>query len=1256
MANQYYLDALEPAVFQRLVNALLVLRYGEGVRLLPLRGKDGGRDAETPPGSSYFSVSIPPSRNGIDRGPIKPGRYLFQAKHHRMTERPPATVRSEVLQEFSEELTLNVLPRSNTEGVDFFFLITNVPSSREAFDKVDDRRRESLQAKRELHADILWCEHLTAWLDQGVTVWPAFPEIFAGGVVPYLGKVASEDPGGLPRSIRLAIKTQYTRDSVIRFRQVNLEQRLSRLFVDLDASTNDVRSRFLHRDQILIERSDLGFREPSLESDLPEPAFLDGRSEAGALAFLTSKRSRRLSRIILEGGPGQGKSTLTQMLTQVYRSLIIDPASEYKAHTYRIDEARLPIRIELRLFAEWLGTSDRSVEQYIAELFSKDSGGAQVTVEDVHTLTQKQSLLLIFDGLDEVGSDSLRDEVVAKIAAAVSRFETDAQADLRVIVTSRPPAIAGRLDALSGFTRMHLLPLNERKVDLYVDRWTQVQCSDSGDRERVKTSFEKRKAEDHVAALAKNPMQLSVLLHFIRLKGEAFPDRRAELYREYFKTVIDRDVEKNQDLLRNRADIETLHEVIAFTIHSNAEGNNTAARLKRRQLVDLIRSWFESEGRPSDLADHLFKIGEERLGLIVALSGEGENTDYGFEIQPVREYFTAAFINDKCEGNAHDLFQLMIRRPFWKEVARFLAGLRRANERADLLSRARGLDEDVDDGWRSDGALITYQLLQEGVLTSPGHVHRDALAFVLSTLDPRSTKARFIPQECVRSLPSLIRSCDSDRPRQILREYLFASREKKDYGYLRELWSTCYRSLDRGFLFQEMCAYHADYDIEASIKLLWPSFVQQSYASELDEANQLLHVPPEILAKYWYEAGTRDREIRELNSTPAVHGLLLEQFAFKGLKYSDPWKPGSSPFAVWQLCSWLYEAASTLRDRSASSSLPAEVDVSGLRREHAALVTEIISLLTQVALAPHPQKQRKVASLASRLADLVREDGVPGLIASRCATTLIAYAEGPSRVMYQGQAIWMQERHDGFPRRSETWAHLKRALLPLYSAAVPEQTDRIGRSNAYRLFSEGFSQDLQSDVFVDGELKPILSLLTPQFHLGTEGTRSWVERVPVQQFWLQRFLSKENVDDILRIVSVYNLEWFGTILPLKPNQVATVSLAVRQRTNSPLLASAVFALTGAKIWGKFKEQTLPKILATDSPIRGHAALLFVGSRYPGEQTPRALLGSARAILDGRLQTHYSVKTAAAKFAIENIPIILAPLRETGSLPPLGRPV
>jgi hypothetical protein len=110
MPAQYYFEELEPVQFQRLFNALLILRYGEGIRLLPLRGADGGRDAETAPGSSYFSVSIPEGLNdGKNMNSINAGRYLFQVKHHRMTERPPATTRSTVLQEFTDELRENAI-------------------------------------------------------------------------------------------------------------------------------------------------------------------------------------------------------------------------------------------------------------------------------------------------------------------------------------------------------------------------------------------------------------------------------------------------------------------------------------------------------------------------------------------------------------------------------------------------------------------------------------------------------------------------------------------------------------------------------------------------------------------------------------------------------------------------------------------------------------------------------------------------------------------------------------------------------------------------------------------------------------------------------------------------------------------------------------------------------------------------------------------------------------------------------------------
>lgn len=415
MAVQYYLDQLEPATFQKLINALLIARYGEGIRLLPLRGKDGGRDAETAIGSHFFGVNLRDGDQQLDRT-IRPGRYLFQVKHHRLSDRPPTTVRGAVVQDFSMELSSNVLTRSQDDPIDYFFLITNVPSSRDAVQRVDEKRSTLLKLRSGLHADVLWQEHVNAWLDQTASVWNAFPEIFAGSVVPYLGRVASESDKGPSHSVRLALQTQYKRDDTIRFQQIGVEQRLPRLFVDLDATPLDFNFR-VYDHNAAPQISLFGESDTDHLISRRSRYYYHYGTEQGALDLLLSEGSKKLSRIILEGGPGQGKSTITQMLAQICRSLIVNPAGDYKGFARRSKGVRLPVRIELRLFAEWLGTTERSVEQYAAEVFTKDAGGAAVTVEDFQAMASKQPIVLIFDGLDEVGSDELRDSVVFQIVA-----------------------------------------------------------------------------------------------------------------------------------------------------------------------------------------------------------------------------------------------------------------------------------------------------------------------------------------------------------------------------------------------------------------------------------------------------------------------------------------------------------------------------------------------------------------------------------------------------------------------------------------------------------------------------------------------------------------------------------------------------------------------------------------------------------------------------------------------------------------------
>jgi predicted NACHT family NTPase len=409
------------------------------------------------------------------------------------------------------------LNRSDEEKVNYFFLITNVPSSKKSILAVDQKRRELLKDHPNLHADIWWQEALIALLDQTPALWSSFPEMFAGNKVPFLADVVNKSSGGLSRAIRVAIGAQYQRDSLVKFKQIELEKSLTKLFVDLDVDL-----RFLDGEEaqaLAIENlnRNAGFIPEAFEIDryYYSYGYLHHAQLVSALGMLLSESSASIRKILLEGGPGQGKSTITQMMTQIYRSEVLlrddlNPEERWF--------------MELRHFAEWLGDHrEASVEEYLAWLLQKDSGGSQVIVDDIHSMVEHSPVLLIFDGLDEVGSADLRDQVLVRIVECVDRFETTLHSDLKVVVTTRPPAIAGRREQLGHFRRFPIAPMEKLVVNSYLDRWLSVQVHDQSDRTDVRTSFERRRNETHVAALAKNPMQLSVLLHFIRLKGEAFP-------------------------------------------------------------------------------------------------------------------------------------------------------------------------------------------------------------------------------------------------------------------------------------------------------------------------------------------------------------------------------------------------------------------------------------------------------------------------------------------------------------------------------------------------------------------------------------------------------------------------------------------------------------------------------------------------------------------------------------------------------------
>jgi predicted NACHT family NTPase len=206
--------------------------------------------------------------------------------------------------------------------------------------------------------------------------------------------------------------------------------------------------------------------------------------------------------ILLQGGPGQGKSTLTQLMAQIYRAAFLNRELETEDRWPRPAIRRLPIRVELKRFAEAATeNTEMPLEEFIAAQIREDAGGGSFSVSTFHRIVEHGYVVLLLDGLDEVGSEEMRDRVIDSCLSTIERLRGGLQCDIKVVLTTRPPAISGRRRKLRGFTDCQLLPMDRAEVDDFLKRWTDVQMPDEEERVRVKRSFESRREEAHVNAL-----------------------------------------------------------------------------------------------------------------------------------------------------------------------------------------------------------------------------------------------------------------------------------------------------------------------------------------------------------------------------------------------------------------------------------------------------------------------------------------------------------------------------------------------------------------------------------------------------------------------------------------------------------------------------------------------------------------------------------------------------------------------------------
>lgn len=735
----YELTRLDPDTFEHMANQLAARVLGTGATGFG-PGADGGRDG-------WFEGEAPyPSE--VDRWN---GTWYIQSKFHspHLSKNPQQWLQNEV----AKELDAFQRADSGRAWPDNWIIVTNVDPSANPTTGTHDRVINLVK-----RSNVALSKRTRVWGGEKIlSLLSQYPEISSYyAAFTTSGQVLSATMQGLTDRnatseaiIRNLIVTQFVDQQFTKLDQAgstaDTRPGIHKLFVDLPYKASDERSgEKALRTLVSASSENYSLRQGPLRGERWQK-------------WLSEPRRSRIW--FIRGGPGQGKSTLTQYMCQIQRAAFIDSSPATLPTAQRITDvvkdlkieaerlsfwpsaARVPVQIELRLYAQWYGDQPAEAPKgFLTYLVKRLSASIE---QKVLPGTLKRAFgtgrwLFVFDGLDEVPGD-VKDSIANEISGFVDDILVESRCEAMIVCTSRPQGYSGQFEVLDPT----LVDLVNLSPDEALDCAIPVLSVDRAKEELNSYTAILREAlaSPAIREIMTTPLQSHIMAVVVRDGGRP-PERRWQLFNNFYQVIKKREANRNladREVARLLRDgdklIKTLHNRLGFELHARAEKSSGAqTSIDKTELGSIVFDIVDSL-QASGVDETVGTLMEATTERLVLVSTPENGSSVRFDIRPLQEFFASEYLYETApEDGFLERLQTIAGDSHWREVLHFLlSALVEQGRRGELALAVQvltGLDEPGSDEHRylarslCLGGSMTARLIREGVLESDKRIRQ----------------------------------------------------------------------------------------------------------------------------------------------------------------------------------------------------------------------------------------------------------------------------------------------------------------------------------------------------------------------------------------------------------------------------------------------------------------------------------------------------------------------------------------------------